>query len=907
MKKILFYLFFLSTVVSYSQQEASNWYFGENAGINFNTNTGEISALNGGQLFTEEGCTSISDSSGNLLFYTNGINAYNRDHELMPNGTGLKGHQSSTQSAIIIPKPDGEGIYYIFTVDTDFNSDPDEGFHYSEVNMNLDGGLGDITAIKNINLLRNTSEKLSAVLKNCETQSFWIITFANRNGSSETNNTFFAYEVTSNGVNTRPVISDTSLNFNERRGYLKFSPDGTKLASANISAGLYIFDFDANTGLVSNMEEINISFQLSPTHLQSSYGLEFSPDSQLLYVSSYFETPQDDFNNPNAQYGALLQYDLSSLDISNSEIVIDDRQMYRSALQLGPNGKIYRSLSATYNQGTPFLSVINNPNTIGLGCDYQHAAIDLDGNLSRQGLPPFISSFFNANIDIINNGSSSTYLPLCEGETYTLIAENIPGATYEWSFNGQIIAEDDFDLIINQSGIYKVLIDLSEEDCNTFEGVANVEFFQYPEAFNTTLRQCDDDTDGITLFNLDEANNELTGGVENVYTKFYTTLLDAQNDENEIDSAEFINFTNPQVIFAQVINDLSDCNTMAELTLEVSFTTPISYQIDPLCDELDSEDGINTFNLDEIATQILIGLPSDLTVSFYDTYNDALLEQNELNTTYTNTTPYSQTLYTRLENDNLCYNISAIELTVSRLPILEEDENQFYCLNLYPETITINAGILNDDVNNYTYSWTSGQDTNEIQINEIGTYSVTATNIYGCSSERTITIEASNIATFDNVEIIDGYQNNTVTIFVSGEGTYIYSIHNNDGMHTPFQSSNIFNNIPSGIYTVEVKDIKNDCGIVENLVSVIGFPLFFTPNNDGYNDTWIVKGLSSQFQPDSKILIFDRFGKLLKQLDPLGEGWDGTFKGEPLPNSDYWFSVTLQDGRNFINHFTLKR
>ena len=84
-------------------------------------------------------------------------------------------------------------------------------------------------------------------------------------------------------------------------------------------------------------------------------------------------------------------------------------------------------------------------------------------------------------------------------------------------------------------------------------------------------------------------------------------------------------------------------------------------------------------------------------------------------------------------------------------------------------------------------------------------------------------------------------------------------------------------------------------------------PNTFTPNNDGYHDTWQILGVSSQFQPLTKIKIFNRYGKLLKELSPISSGWDGTFNGKVLPNDDYWFSAKLQDGREFVNHFTLKR
>ena len=222
--------------------------------------------------------------------------------------------------------------------------------------------------------------------------------------------------------------------------------------------------------------------------------------------------------------------------------------------------------------------------------------------------------------------------------------------------------------------------------------------------------------------------------------------------------------------------------------------------------------------------------------------------------------------------------------------------------------ILLNAGILNDSPNNYSYNWSSGQDTYEANINEVGTYQVTVTNSNGCSKTRTITVEASNIATINDIQVKDASQNNIVTILASGEGEYQYSLlDENNLVYAPYQDSNVFENVAPGIYAVIVKDLKNDCGeTVPVKLSVIGFPKYLTPNNDGINDTWQVYGVSNMFQPNTKIQIFDRYGKLLKELSPLDEGWDGLFNGQRLPSDDYWFFVKLQDGRIFRSHFTLK-
>ena len=180
---------------------------------------------------------------------------------------------------------------------------------------------------------------------------------------------------------------------------------------------------------------------------------------------------------------------------------------------------------------------------------------------------------------------------------------------------------------------------------------------------------------------------------------------------------------------------------------------------------------------------------------------------------------------------------------------------------------------------------------------------MTVTNDNNCSKTKSITIINSNIATIETIDIQDASQNNTVTIFASGEGDYEYSLDSELG---PYQDENIFFNVQPGFHEVYVRD-KNNCGIASELISVIGFPNFFTPNFDGYNDTWHVYGINTPEQSESESYIFDRYGKLLKQLKNDSQGWDGTFNGNPMPSSDYWFYVKLNDNRIFRGYFSLKR
>lgn len=421
-----------------------------------------------------------------------------------------------------------------------------------------------------------------------------------------------------------------------------------------------------------------------------------------------------------------------------------------------------------------------------------------------------------------------------------------------------------------------------------------------------SILQCDEDgvPDGLTIFNLNEANPTLTNNVDNLSTKFY---LDAARTNEIINYDNYTNTQSPQIIYVEIINDITSCVTDAELTLDVSTTDSFDTSL-ITCDDDGTEDGFYTFNLTDANMNIVDGLPTGLDISYFENYDDALREQNALGDIYTNITPNSQIIYARVENDNNCYGISEVELIVNELPDIETEAFTNYCLNFFPQPITINAGLNSGNITDFLYDWSTGENNYTIQINEIGNFMVTVSNrTTNCSKERTIVVEPSNVATIESVDITDASQNNIIVVNTTGEGLYEYSLVSVDGTIYEFQESNIFENIKPGIYTVLVQDIENDCGTTQQDISVIGFPKFFTPNNDGENDTWQVYGISSTFQSETKILIYNRYGKLLKELSPLEKGWDGFFNGQILPTDDYWFSVILEDGRIFKNHFTLKR
>ncbi|WP_338408079.1 T9SS type B sorting domain-containing protein, partial [uncultured Flavobacterium sp.] len=237
-------------------------------------------------------------------------------------------------------------------------------------------------------------------------------------------------------------------------------------------------------------------------------------------------------------------------------------------------------------------------------------------------------------------------------------------------------------------------------------------------------------------------------------------------------------------------------------------------------------------------------------------------------------------------------------------------ENELVCSNLPTFFVQLDAGIQDGSpINNYTYIWSkdgaiTGGNTFTLDVNAEGLYTVEVINASGCSRIRTIQVTASDLAHIDSILIADMTDINTVTVNVSGLGDYEFSLDEPSGY---FQDSNFFTNVPAGIHDVYIND-KNGCGLVSKTIAVVGLPKFFTPNNDGYNDYWSVKGVNATFNTNSIIYIFDRYGKLLKQWIPaLNEGWDGTFNGISLPSDDYWYTIKLEDGREAKGHFSLKR
>ncbi|MCG8389791.1 MAG: T9SS type A sorting domain-containing protein [Cytophagales bacterium] len=398
-------LLFIVTTVTFAQKEANHWMFGEGLGLSFDTNNPRPVASN---IQSITACASISNpQSGELLFYSNGETVWNREHEVMQNGVGLRGELSTNQGVLITPFPGESDLYYLFTLSATVKEDSTSAqLYYSVVDMSLDNGLGAVLEqTKNTFITNRLTEKMTAI-RHANGQDFWLIVH------EMWNNNFLVYHIGPGRVNLHRRVAIGSIHpidtmdINMGSGYLKASPNGKKLAqtqySGSMGVPLELFDFDSTTGTISN--------PLSLGNFLTQHGMSFSPDNTKLYVNG---TCTNCPGPPDIFY----QFDLEQNDIAASRIGLIfnnprfdfnplDNSWAAIALQNAPDGKIYTTGSSGNLRDpqlvTSDLLVINNPNAHGYDSDIRLVSFNFRSGMVRNGLPNFIESTFN-NLSPTNN------------------------------------------------------------------------------------------------------------------------------------------------------------------------------------------------------------------------------------------------------------------------------------------------------------------------------------------------------------------------------------------------------------------------------------------------------------------------------------------------------------------------
>lgn len=365
-----------------------------------------------------------------------------------------------------------------------------------------------------------------------------------------------------------------------------------------------------------------------------------------------------------------------------------------------------------------------------------------------------------------------------------------------------------------------------------------------------------------------------------------------------LDNGENNLFENlPEGIYNFQVTD--NCGNIKNISVEVGNLLPLSRAFKPQSMLVCRNDGVQfgIFPLVDQTSQVLgTQNPNNYNVTYHLTQADADNGENVLPDGYTNIAN-PQTIYVRVEHKilQLCYATTSFTIFAGIAPILAPADPVFIC-----EGFTVK---LTADVGYDLYEWSTGETTQSIIVTEPGTYSVAIKNVYedfSCDASKEYEVTGSSRATFQTIDTSDWSSNsNSVVVVVNGSGDYVYSLDN-----IYFQSSNTFSDLQPGVYTIYVKD-KNGCGTVDRQFVLLNYPKYFTPNDDGFNDTWHVQ--FSAYERNLNVDVFDRFGKFIIRLKGGEAGWDGTFNGHKLPSTDYWFVVTREDGTVYKGHFSLKR
>ena len=732
MKKFTFLTLMLAFgMLAVAQQQANFWYFGDFAGVNFQSGTPV--ALTNGSLITDEGCSSISREDGSLAFYTDGGTIWDASHSVMQNGAGLLGNFSSGQSAVVVPAPNNDDRYYVFTVDASGGND---GLNYSIVDMTLNGGLGGvINGLKNIFLVAGAQEKLSAVLHQNGTD-VWVTTVApGPNSAANNRDTVYAFRIVPFGVlATAPTITPlTAGATTDSRGTMKISPNGELLTINNVGGtqGMFMYDFDNATGAISNSQVLTTA---------PNYGSEFSPCTQYLYAvesSGYNSGPR-----------TLVQYDLFAPSVAASRSVISTAgNGGRGSLQLGPDGKVYVARG-----NNPFLGVIENPESPAASIIYDINGVDLLGRPSKQGLPPFIQSYFEATFEITNDANVST-TDFCEMRTVNFELEatcQVPTSAF-WQFgDGNTSTLLDPTHTYMAPGVYDVTVQVTLANGDIRNLTDQVEVFDTPDLMvPQDIYVCDADGDGMIDVTYADFDADVLGGQDPAVfnVSYYASQADADAAINPLPAFEVLSGSN-QVFVRAENTGRSECfdTDNFNILIDAQPTSSAPANIE-LCDT--DGDGSSEVNLSTFNNTVLGGQSTtEFSVAYYPTQMDAEMDTNEITAPVTITNGAVETIFLRVNRQNSvsCFSdVDSFTIGSYAVPTAVAPADEFLC-------DSDGDGVIDIDLTQYDALVYNGQSTTDFTIDYFGSQADADanTNALGTNlaltSTQTIVVRLSNAA-----------------------------------------------------------------------------------------------------------------------------------------------------------------
>lgn len=585
----------------WTEKQANFWYMGKARGLDFTTSPPQV--LNDGQSYATKGGGTMSTPSGSLLFYSDGLQAWNRNHVQMPNGSGLSvGGGQATQNGLTIPVPGNPDLYYVISV---AKSNSNGGIFYSEVDMRLDGGLGNVTSRKRVRLHpAGVAEKLAAVYHTDE-KKVWVVGHRSNHLDLAHSNEFVSFLISETGtINTTPVVSATGLPFHQfKDGQMKISPDGKKLIVVHSQGSvgpnvLELFNFDATTGIVSApILTIDDRF----TAFGSLFGVEFSPDSKFIYAA--------ESQGPSRIY----QYNITSNDattIRNTEVIIAEIPGFTETffgMQAGIDGKIYVA-----NGNKDYHSVINYPNNAGLACGFQYQVTGSTTATSDDSFPGFIQSYFESGI---------LYDKTCHGDVTAFSLIRIPGITsVSWNFGDSASTSNTSAALepthnFTAPGVYTVTATITSNSAIQVTAT-QVTINALPVANKpNAIKNCDVDDAGNLDFNLAAQDSAILSGqtATDFLITYHNNSGDAQSGNNAISGDLTLYNSAGETIYARIENKLTGCFAVTDFQLIV---------VPPINPSGLEVKGCSPLDLNSVIPNL--GVPANqVTVSFHNSESDA--------------------------------------------------------------------------------------------------------------------------------------------------------------------------------------------------------------------------------------------------------------------------------------------
>jgi len=836
MKKILTILILILSLFGFAQKQGNVWYFGPNgAGIDFNSCQPVVltNGWNNTNSGLYEGSTTICDTNGQMLFYSNGTSVFNANNVYMQNGSAVLGGSTNTMTQnIIIPKPGSTSLYYLFSPEIQAFSGPGS-IMYSIIDMTLASGLGAVTSYGNIlrdTIGRRSSEKLTAV-KNANGQDIWLI------GHDYYSNKFFSYLITSSGINPVPVESSVGpiitdpLNQSHfpAIGELKASPDGSKLGFTAMQSGITaVFNFNTSTGVVSN--PISISIENGGIGA-SGYGVSFSPDNLKFYLSSLTQI------NTSGQFETYLyQFNLSvwdSLSIQNSRNVIyNDATASRFySLKLGPNKKIYVAKST----GALYLGIINSPDQIGAACNFVDQGIYLNGLQATWGLNNCMEMFSNYPLSITTTSVNSLCNNQCTGTATANPCGGLPPYSYLWNTlpvqttqTAIGLCEGNYTVTVSDAASAIVTYSLTIVAVNSFPTVSISGSISICPGSSTILSAAG----GMNYL---WSSGAVTSGIT-------VSPLISTNYSLTVANGACIKDTN---VIVNVYNGTGVVGISGNNSLCSGDSTLLhaSGQTDYL------------WSTGATSSSIIVK-------------------------------PTVNTLYkVTVTNSSVCSNSSNILVSVTTTPKATIINPQTICAGSRVELIASGGA---------NYLWSTGETIFEIQVNPNTTtsYSVIVSN-GNCSNTANTFVLVNPLpegTACCDATIIPG-QNAVFNIIPVNSG-YIYNWIPKEGLSCDTCPNPVASPIITTVYNLTITN-NVGCQIRDALKVTINceelfVPNAFSPNADGKNDVLFVSGYCVQ---SLEFKIYDRWGNNVFESNNMNDGWDGKYKGRDCDPDVFVYSL----------------